>query len=512
MKDQTFYNVVALVAAGIIVLSFLAGIYGAEMGASRSSSTTTGSNPTLPTGVPVSFTLRAYLSGFVGVGGAIDGLRDPTLYVGWGDNVTVTLVDGQAMEHDFYLNGYDVQTPILTGVNQSASLTFRATVKGSFGYICTIPGHAAAGMNGTLVVGYTPIGAELPLTSSRVSEDPSAIPPPITRNTSTTVDIYLHAVEETAEVEPGVSYTYWTYNGTVPGPFFRVRVGDTVTVHFSNDRTSSTNQSVDFQAVTGPGGGAAVTQTPPGGERNFTFLAMTPGLFVYQSGTPNIPTGIANGMFGMILVQPAQGLPAVAHEFYLMESELYLHWPIHTPGNQLFNGSALLGDDPTYVVFNGAFDSLTGAHALKVNVNDSIRIFFGEAGPNDFSAFSMVGATFNETYLYGDLTDPPTANLQTVPVPPGSTAMIDLTAVYPGNYSLIDHQLGDVAAKGALATLNVTGPANSSIFHTGVAPLTVAASAYRASEGIAALPAVRWIEPGAPGTPSANPASRVAFR
>jgi len=515
MKDQTFYNVVAITAAAIVVCSFLAGMYGAQVGAAHPSSTTTPPTSGVPSGVPISFTLRAYLSGYIGVGGTIDGLRDPTLYVGWGDNVTIILVNGQSMEHDLYIGTYNVSTPYVTVVNESASVTFRATVEGSFAYYCQIPGHRAAGMNGTVVVGYSVIGPELPLTSSRISQDPGAIPPPITRNFSETVNIYLHAVEETAEIEPGVSYVYWTYNGTVPGPFFRVRVGDTVVVHFSNDKNSTTNQSVDLQAVTGPGGGAAATQTPPGGEKNFTFLAMTPGLFVYQSGTPNIATDIANGMFGMILVQPAQGLPPVDHEFYVMESELYLHWPIHSLGNQVFNGSALLDNEPTYVVFNGGYDALTGTHALPVGVNDSVRLFFGDAGPNDFSAFQMAGGTFNETYLYGDLSDPPTANLSTVPVPPGSTAMIDFTAMYPGNFSLVDRELGDAADTGALALLDVTGPANGSIFHTDATPLTAAApilSAPGASAGIGALSTARWIDPGVQGRPWALPASRSPLR
>jgi len=170
----------------------------------------------------------------------------------------------------------------------------------------------------------------------------------------------------------------------------------------------------------------------------------------------------------MILVQPTQGMPSVDHEFYLMESELYLVWPVHTLGNQEFNGTALLNNDPTYVVFGGRYDAYTGAHQLNVSVNDTVRIFFGEAGPNDYSAFHMIGAMFDRTWLYGDLTDPPLSNLQTVPVPPGSTAMMEFQAMYPGNYPLVDHQIVNAIDKGAFAILNVTGWKNSSIFHTDV--------------------------------------------
>lgn len=433
----------------------------------------------VPNGPNVSFELKALLSGFVGVNGTINGVRDPTLEVGWGDHVTLTLIDGQPMEHNLHLDGYNLQTSNVLTVNETTQLVFQATVQGTFNYYCAIPGHRESGMLGLFVVGppRNPIGPEAPLATPFISHDPTAIPPLITRNTSATVNIYLHAIEETAEIEPGVSYQYWTYNGTVPGPFFRVRLNDTVEVHFYNDPTSTMNHSVDFHAVTGPGGGAAVTQTPPGQWRNFTFTALMPGLFDYHCGTPNIPTHIANGMFGMILVQPPQGMTPVDHEFYLMESELYTQWPIHTLGNQLFNGTALVAGEPTYVVFGGRYDAYTGTHALHVGVNDSVRIFFGEAGPDFYSAFHMIGAMFDESWLYGDLTDPPLANLQTVPVPPGSTAMMEFTAMFPGNYPLVDHQIANAIDKGAYATLNVTGWANQTIFHVDTTALAPAGSA-----------------------------------
>jgi len=461
-------------AVGLLVAEALIGLVLVTGGASllRPSSPTSGTTGTpVPNGPPVSFELKAFMTGYVGVNGSINGTRDPTLTVGWGDHVTIVLVDGENAQHDLHVDGYNLQTNWVTSVGQQATLSFQATLTGSFDYYCTFPGHRQSGMQGLFVVGAAsnPIGPEANLTTPWISHDPTAIPPPITRNYSATVNIFLHAVEETAEIEPGVSYNYWTYNGTVPGPFFRVRVNDTVVVHFFNDPTSMMNHSVDFHAVTGPGGGAAATQTPPGHWSNFTFLAMTPGLFVYHCGSPNIPTHISNGMFGMFLVQPAQGLPPVDREFYLMENELYLQWPIHTLGNQLFNGTALLNGDPTYVVFGGRYDAYTGPHALKVAVNDTVRIFFGEAGPDMYSAFHMIGSMFDETWLYGDLTDPPLHNLQTVPVPPGSTAMMQFTAMYPGNYPLVDHQIANAIDKGAYAILNVTGWANSTIFHKGVA-------------------------------------------
>ena len=436
--------------------------------------------PTVPNGVAQSFNLTAYLTGWMGAGGAIAGTKNPSLTVGWGDFVTITVTDGEAMVHNFHLDGYNLQTVDLTGVGTSAALHFQATQEGSFAYYCNIPGHRAAGMAGTFVVGEPSgpqIGPEAPLTVPSIIKDPTAIPPPVDRNYSTTVNIYLHAEEETAEIEPGSSFTYWTYNGTVPGPFFRVRVNDTVVVHFYNDPNSTMNHSVDFHAATGPGGGGQVTQTLPGHWSNFSFLAMVPGLFVYHCATPNIPTHLAMGMYGLLLVEPPQGLPKVDHEFYLMEGEFYTIWPIHTPGNQLFNGTALLNEQPTYVTFNGAYDGLTGTRSLNVAVNDTVRLFVGDGGPNVISSFHMIGAMFDTVYANGDVTDPPLHGLQTVLIAPGSSATLDFMTMYPAKYSLVDHALVNAIDKGALAILNVTGWANSSVFQKLTTALTPSASA-----------------------------------
>ncbi len=422
----------------------------------------------MPSGQPMSFTLSAYLTGYVGVGGSINGLRDPTLHVGWGDTVTLTIVDGEAMTHNLQVSGYGVGTSDVSAIGQQASVTFRATQEGSFSYYCSMPGHRESGMEGVLIVGEsssTPIGPEAPLTVAQIAHDPTAIPPPIHRNYSTVDNVYLEAKEVTAEIEKGVSFRYWTYNGTVPGPFLRVRVNDTVVVHLYNNASSSMSHSVDFHAVTGPGGGAAVSQTPPGHWSNFSFKALFPGLYVYHCGTPNIPTHIAMGMYGLILVEPEGGLPTVSHEFYLMEGELYTIWPVHSLGNQLFNGTALLDDEPTYVVFNGEYQGFTGVDAMNATVNDSVRFFFGNAGPNGFSAFHMIGAMFDDVWQAGDLTDPPQHNLQTVTVAPGSALVTQQMMLYPAKYYVVDHSIVNAIDKGAFAILNVTGWANDSIFH-----------------------------------------------
>ncbi|MCL4325099.1 MAG: multicopper oxidase domain-containing protein [Candidatus Thermoplasmatota archaeon] len=304
-----------------------------------------------------------------------------------------------------------------------------------------------------------------------IVRSPSDVPPEITRNVSSVVNVYLKAMEVTGQIESGTSYTYWTYNGTVPGPFLRVRVNDTVVVHFTNSATDKMTHSVDFHAVIGPGGGMAVDTAAPGESVNFSFRATWPGLFVYHCGTPDASMHIANGMFGLILVQPAVPLPPVNEEFYVMQSELYTQWPVHTAGNQVFDMSKLLNQTPSSFVFNGAYRALTGANQLHAVVNDTVRIYFGDAGPNFISSFHVIGEIMERVWPYGDLSDPPLHGVQTVVVPPGDSAVVDLAALYPGNYNLVDHALTRAVDLGALGILNITGWANHSLYN-GTTPVT----------------------------------------
>ena len=433
----------------------------------------TASPSSTPAATSVTFHLESHSYYFLGVGGTINGLKNPTLNVQVGDQVTIVLTDGETMTHNLYVDGYNVQSADVSTTGASATISFTASQQGTFAYYCAIPGHREMGMEGQLVVGsgegngtasLPPIGPEV-TPFANIVHNATDIPPVITRTTPTTVNIYLEAKEVNAEIEPGTSYTYWTYNGTVPGPFFRVLLNDTVIVHFSNAASSTMNHSVDFHAVTGPGGGAAYLQTAPGHESNISFKALVPGLFVYHCGTPNVPTHIAQGMFGMILVQPSTPLPPVDREFYVMQSELYTKWPIHTPGNQLFDGAKLESEDPTYVVFNGAYQALTGNQSLTGNVNETIRIYFGDIGPNMISSFHIIGEIFERAWLFGDLTDAPFHGLQTVLVPAGGAVVVDLHLEYPGRYILVDHAIVRAMDLGALGFLDVSGWANSTVFN-----------------------------------------------
>jgi nitrite reductase (NO-forming) len=458
------HGLLAVAVAVPLLLGVLAGAMGGYLLHAPSAAST-------GTGTKDVFTLHVYDYYFMGVGGTIDMVKNPTLNVSVGDQVTVFVTDEVADTHNFHVDGYNVQSADVSAPGAASSVTFVAAQQGTFAYYCAIPGHRELGMQGSLVVGngqggptaLPPIGPEV-LPVNDIVHNATDVPPPITRTTPAAVGIWLNVTPVNAAIEPGVSYMYWTYNGKVPGPFFRVLVNDTVTVHFHNGDPMMSH-SVDFHAVSGPGGGMYASMAGPGNNTTFTFKALVPGLFLYHCGTPDASTHIANGMFGMILVQPDTPLPAVAQEFYVMQSELYTIWPLHTMGNQLYDGQKLLAETPTYYVFNGAYRGLTGKHALDAQVNQTIRIYFGDAGPNFISSFHVIGQVFSRVWQYGDVIDPPLHGIQTVLVPAGGTVIVDIGLVYPGAYTMVDHSLTSAVDLGALGTLNVSGWANSTIFN-----------------------------------------------
>ena len=289
------------------------------------------------------------------------------------------------------------------------------------------------------------------------------LPPPLVAGSPRHHIVNFETTEVIGQLENGTSYTYWTFNNRVPGPFVRVRVGDTVEVNLANAANSVMMHNVDFHAVTGPGGGAAATAANPGETKSFTFKALKPGLYVYHCATPMVAQHIANGMYGLILVEPEGGLPAVDHEFYVMQGEIYTEEDQGTPGLLTESIDRLLDERPTYYVMNGAFKALTGDNALKVEVGDTARIYFGVGGPNKISSFHVIGEIFDSVYRDASLTSPPITDVQTVLVPPGGATVVDLTFEVPGSYIMVDHALSRVD-RGAAGIIQVTGPQNPEIF------------------------------------------------
>ena len=276
------------------------------------------------------------------------------------------------------------------------------------------------------------------------------------------VVVTLVTEEELGQLADGVTYTFWTFNGTVPGPFIRLRVGQTVEMHIKNPANSTMTHSIDSHGIMGQGGGSAYSQTAPGNESIFQFTAMYPGLFVYHCGTPDIPTHIANGMYGMMLIEPKEGLSKVDDEFYVMQGEFYTIGPYGQQGHQDFSFQKAQAETPDYVVFNGAVGALTGNNTMRVKVGDTVRVFFGNIGPNLDSSLHIIGGILNRVYLEGSLISPPITDVQTTLVPAGGSVMIEFTAQTPGVLTMVDHSLFRMH-QGALATFTVAGPNNPAI-------------------------------------------------
>ena len=287
-----------------------------------------------------------------------------------------------------------------------------------------------------------------------VAYDPANVPPPITRTEPTTVQITLTAQEVTAELADGVTYAFWTFDNTVPGPMLRVMEGDTVEFTLVNPETNANGHNIDLHAVNGPGGGANVTNVLPGETKTFTFKALHTGVFVYHCAYPPPQHHIAQGMYGAILVEPVGGLPPVDREFYVMQGDWYTLGRFGDQGHQAFSAEKALAENPEYFTFNGRVDALTNLYPLEAEVGETVRVFFGVGGPNIGSNFHIIGEVFDK--VYSGSPDTFTANEEAWYVPPGSVSTFEMLLDEPGTYLLVDHALYRTQ-KGAAGYLNVTG-------------------------------------------------------
>src|SRR5438552_587900 len=401
---------------------------------------------------------------FVGVGGDIEGVVNPTLRVADGDVVQVALVNNDGIEHDITFPDFKAGTDRVNRKGASSVTVFRADKAGEFAYFCSLPGHRPAGMEGTIAVG----GAKAPLValppSVSIVRDPADLPGPLAPRPPRTVKVDLEAVEVVGKLAGETTYNYWTFNGKVPGPFLRVRVGDTVELTFKNRETSRMIHSVDLHAVTGPGGGTVMTQAPPGETKSFRFKALNPGLYVYHCATPMVANHISSGMYGLILVEPPEGMPKVDHEFYVMQGEIYTDRGFGQRGHDEFSVEKLLAERAEYFVFNGAVGALTAEHPMKAKVGETVRIFFGVGGPNATSSFHVIGEIFDRVYDQATITSPPATNVQTTVVPAGGATIVEFKLEVPGRYILVDHALSRLE-RWLAGFLIVEGPENPEVFH-----------------------------------------------
>ncbi len=291
---------------------------------------------------------------------------------------------------------------------------------------------------------------------------PPMVPPATGRTAPAKVVVKLDVVEKEMEISEGVTYTFWTFGGTVPGSFIRVRQGDTVEFHLRNMPESKMPHNIDLHSVTGPGGGAASSFTAPGHSSRFTFKALNAGLYVYHCATAPVGMHVANGMYGLILIEPPEGLTPVDKEYYVMQGDFYTAGKYREKGLQPFDMEKAIDENPTYVLFNGSDGALTGDKALKANTGETVRLFVGNGGPNLVSSFHVIGEIFDKVWFEGGTKFQ--ENVQTTLIPAGGAAMMEFHVEIPGSYVLVDHSLFRAFNKGALGILKAEGAERKEIY------------------------------------------------
>ena len=260
------------------------------------------------------------------------------------------------------------------------------------------------------------------------------MPPASGRSEPAIVEVGFEVVENVTAIDPatGVEYETWGYrlpgdegevSGT-PGPMIRARVGDVLRFIISNPEGNSMPHNVDFHAVTGQGGGAANTVVAPGMTATIEARLLYPGMFMYHCAMGDVPEHISRGMYGGILVDPAEPLPEVAHEWYIVQSEFYT--TSTEPGLVETDRAAITAEQPTMVVFNGAKGALTGANAPVMQVGERARIYFVNAGLNLISSFHPIGSHWDVVYPEAALLNEPLRGSQTTLVPAGGGTVVEL--------------------------------------------------------------------------------------
>jgi nitrite reductase (NO-forming) len=325
------------------------------------------------------------------------------------------------------------------------------------------PGPAAAGPARAFASAIpTPVAPAIRGEERAELTAPPMVPKPIARTYATKVVVDLEVTEKTMRMADGVDYTFWTFGGTVPGSFIRVREGDQVEFHLKNHPSSTVPHNIDLHAVTGPGGGAEATNVIPGHQSVFTFTALNPGLYVYHCAFAPASLHVANGMYGLILVEPREGMPAVDREFYVMQGDFYTAGAHGEKGLQPFDMAKAVAEQPEYVVFNGSVGALTGDNALKVRTGETVRLYVGNGGPNLTSSFHVIGEVFDNVYTEGGTLAQ--HNVQTTSIPAGGSTMVEFRTETPGKLVLVDHALFRAFNKGTVGLMHVEGDPLASAF------------------------------------------------
>lgn len=291
---------------------------------------------------------------------------------------------------------------------------------------------------------------------------PPLVPKPIGNRSAKKLIVDMEILEQEGTMTDGVKYVYWTFGGSVPGSFIRTRVGDEVEFTLKNHPDNKLPHNIDLHAVTGAGGGAASSFVAPGHEVTFSFKTLNPGLYVYHCATAPVGMHIANGMYGLILVEPEGGLPEVDKEYYIMQGDFYTKGENGAPGLQPFDMAKAVEEDADYVVFNGKVGALTGDNAITAKVGETVRLFVGNGGPNLVSSFHVIGEIFDRVNVEGGSTV--NENVQTTLVPAGGAAIVEFKVDVPGTFILVDHSIFRAFNKGALGMLKVEGKENKKLY------------------------------------------------
>ena len=352
----------------------------------------------------------------------------------------------------------------------------------------TASAEAPAAASDSQAAAETP-SSELPVVDAIMTHAPE-VPPPTDRDHPAKVRVKMETVEKTMTMEDGVEYHYWTFNGDVPGQMIRVREGDTVEVEFSNNPSSTVPHNVDFHAATGQGGGAEASFTAPGHTSTFSFKALQAGLYIYHCAVAPVGMHIANGMYGLILVEPKEGLPKVDKEFYIVQGDFYTKGKKGAQGLQPFDMDKAIAEQPEYVVFNGHVGSIAGDNALKAKAGETVRMYVGNGGPNLVSSFHVIGEIFDKVYVEGGKLI--NENVQSTVIPAGGAAMIEFKVDIPGSYTIVDHSIFRAFNKGALGQLKVEGDENPEIMTKKLSD-----TAYQPAGAAASAPAAASAAPAA---------------
>tara|TARA_R110002049_G_scaffold307773_2_gene509429 strand:- start:14693 stop:16168 length:1476 start_codon:yes stop_codon:yes gene_type:complete len=306
--------------------------------------------------------------------------------------------------------------------------------------------------------------ADIPVNREMIAEltSPPNVPTPVGKRSAKKLIVKMEILEKEGEMTDGVKYVYWTFGGTVPGSFIRTRVGDEVEFHLQNHPDNKLPHNIDMHAVTGPGGGAESSFVAPGHEKTFSFKTLNPGLYVYHCATAPVGMHIANGMYGLILVEPEGGLPPVDREYYIMQGDFYTKGANGERGLQPFDMQKAVDEKADYVVFNGKVGALTGDNAITAKVGETVRLFVGNGGPGLVSSFHVIGEIFDKVHVEGG--DMINENVQTTMIPAGGAAMVEFRVDVPGTFILVDHSIFRAFNKGALGMLKVEGEKDKKIY------------------------------------------------